>query len=179
MRHNRKPAGSTARVSIVKRTLTVLTHPTSLAWLFAAFLCTESGGTQAYADQVAAEPWADCASLMELTGHDYTILQAEILHATEESAERCRVLGVLPPEIMFEVVLPTAWNGRLLMTGNGGYAGTSPNIPWRQRRSGQIASQGFVSVYTNTGHDQVPSRSAPLPSRIVRRKSITVFAPFD
>ena len=161
MRHNRKPAGSTARVSIVKRTLTVLTHPTSLAWLFAAFLCTESGGTQAYADQVAAEPWADCASLMELTGHDYTILQAEILPATEESAERCRVLGVLPPEIMFEVVLPTAWNGRLLMTGNGGYAGTSPNIPWRQQRSGQIASRGFVSVYTNTGHD---STAEPLGS---------------
>ena len=98
---------------------------------------------------------------MELTGYDYSILEAELLPATQESAERCRVLGLLLPEIMFEVVLPTAWNGRLLMTGNGGYAGTSPNIPRRQQRSGQIASQGFISVYTNTGHD---STAEPLGS---------------
>ena len=103
----------------MKTTLTGLAHPTRLAWLFAAFLCTDPGGARAYADQVGPEPWANCASLMELTGYDYSILEAELLPATEESAERCRVLGAIPPEIMFEVVLPTAWNSRLLMTGNG------------------------------------------------------------
>ncbi len=45
------------------------------------------------------------------------------------------------------------------MSGNGGYAGTSPDAPNRRRRSDQVASRGFVSVYTNTGHDR---RAEPL-----------------
>ena len=32
---------------------------------------------------------------------------------------------MFPPEINIEVNLPTAWNGRLYMFGNGGWAGES------------------------------------------------------
>lgn len=99
-------------------------------------------------------PVLDCRELVELTGHAYSILSATPLRAEGESAARCRVLGILPPEIAFSVVLPDAWNGRILMTGNGGYAGTSPTAPSRLRRSDSVASRGFVAVYTNTGHDR-------------------------
>ena len=101
-----------------------------------------------------SRPTMDCAPLGELTVPAYSILSATRFEASGGTASRCRVVGVLPPEIVFEVVLPDAWNGRILMTGNGGYAGTSPDARGRRQRSARIASSGFVSVYTNTGHDR-------------------------
>ena len=100
-------------------------------------------------------PALECRALGELTGFSYSILSATALAEDGNTSARCRVLGMLPPEIVFEVVLPDAWNGRILMSGNGGYAGTSPSAPHRVRRSDDVASRGFVSVYTNTGHDRV------------------------
>lgn len=104
--------------------------------------------------EAGIRPAMECSSLVELTGHEYSILSAEHIPSSGEAAGRCRVVGVLPPEIVFEVALPMSWNGRILMSGNGGYAGTSPDAPGRRRRSNQVASTGFVSVYTNTGHDR-------------------------
>ena len=99
-------------------------------------------------------PSMDCRTLSERTTHDYSILSSTHLDADGETAARCRVIGVLPPEIVFGVVLPDAWNGRILMNGNGGYAGQSPDSPARRRRSDSVASRGFVAVSTNTGHDR-------------------------
>ena len=99
-------------------------------------------------------PDLDCRELAELTDHAYSVVSATPLGAAGETPARCRVVGVLPPEIAFSVVLPDAWNGRILMTGNGGYAGTSPTAPSRLRRSDSVASRGFVAVYTDTGHDR-------------------------
>ena len=106
------------------------------------------------ADTSGAKPVTPCSALSERTLHEYTILSATQLEAKGDIPERCRVLGVLPPEIVFEVVLPSDWNGRILMRGNGGYAGTSPNQPGRVRNSERTVADGFVSVYTNTGHDR-------------------------
>ena len=106
------------------------------------------------ADVAGAKPVTSCAALAERTINEYTILSATRLEAAGDIPVRCRVLGVLPPEIVFEVVLPADWNGRILMRGNGGYAGTSPNVPSRVRGSERTVANGFVSVYTNTGHDR-------------------------
>ena len=65
----------------------------------------------------------------------------------------CRVAGVLRPTsdsiIHFEVWLPsTGWNGRLLVVGNGGFAG-SVNY-------GQMAASlrlGYATASTDTGHE--------------------------
>lgn len=108
----------------------------------------------AIASAEGTRPAADCRALAELTGHAYSIVSAAPLEASGETAARCRVFGVLPPEIAFEIVLPDSWNGRILMSGNGGYAGTPPTAPQRVRRSDSVASRGFVAVYTNTGHDR-------------------------
>ena len=119
--------------------------------VFGGIVLLASGGS------VLAEgtrPAVDCRALLELTDHSYSVLSATHIEPAGGSAARCRVLGMLPPEILFEVVLPDDWNGRILMSGNGGYAGTSPDAPNRRRRSADVASRGYVAVYTNTGHDR-------------------------
>ena len=68
---------------------------------------------------------------------------------------RCRVPSVLPPETIFEVVLPAEWNGRIVMRGNGGYAWNSPDAPGSIRDSERTVADGFMSVYTNTGHVRI------------------------
>ena len=139
------------------------TTPPSLRAAFLALLyCLAAWGqatdlTPTEADLRAA----DCRRIAQLTVHDYSILSAEFVDATDRTPARCRVLGVLPPEIVFHVVLPVVWNGRILMTGNGGYGGTPPNAPGRLRQADRIASEGFVAVNTNTGHDR---RAEPLAS---------------
>ena len=42
--------------------------------------------------------------------------------------EHCRVTGLIQPEIRFEVNLPTKWNRRFYMHGNGGFAGETPEF---------------------------------------------------
>lgn len=125
---------------------------TLLFWVVAGTALFVAGGSGARAEGV--RPAVDCRSLLEVTDHAYSVLSATRVASSGQSISRCRVLGALPPEILFEVVLPDDWNGRILMSGNGGYAGTSPDNPGRRRRSADVASRGFVSVYTNTGHDR-------------------------
>jgi len=67
--------------------------------------------------------------------------------------EHCRVSGVLVPEIAFEVNLPTRWNGRFYMIGNGGHAGEGPDEPLRAGQRADAVRMGFVMAMTNTGHD--------------------------
>ena len=58
----------------------------------------------------------------------------------------CRLQGIIGKEIAFELYLPQNWNGRFLMSGNGGFAGRFQNslTPY--------ISQGFAVAATNTGH---------------------------
>src|SRR5439155_4809341 len=65
----------------------------------------------------------------------------------------CRVTGVIAPEIQFEVALPSTWNRRLYMRGNGGFAGESLEAPPRVTQRNAALRHGFVAVQTNTGHD--------------------------
>ena len=108
----------------------------------------------AQAETSGVKPVTPCSALSERTVHEYTILSATDLEAAGDVPARCRVLGVLPPEIVFEIVLPAEWNGRIVMRGNGGYAGNSPDNPGNVRAAERTVAGGFVSVYTNTGHDR-------------------------
>lgn len=137
------------RCSDLSRSLTI--HQGAIASLV---FCAAAFGQQLPPTSTAIRPDMECAPLAELTVPAYSILSATQLEASGGARTRCRIVGVLPPEIVFEVIMPDSWNGRILMTGNGGYAGTSPDARSRRRRSDQVASMGFVSVYTNTGHDR-------------------------
>ena len=59
----------------------------------------------------------------------------------------CKVLGVIGTEIRFQVLLPDCWNGRFLMGGNGGFAG-SLDSDWVSS-----VSAGYAFADTDTGHE--------------------------
>ncbi|HEX6848930.1 MAG TPA: tannase/feruloyl esterase family alpha/beta hydrolase [Chitinophagaceae bacterium] len=58
----------------------------------------------------------------------------------------CRLEGLISKEIYFELFLPQQWNGRLLMSGNGGFAGVVQNMLVN------YINKGYAVVGTNTGH---------------------------
>src|SRR5215470_7708804 len=76
-------------------------------------------------------PRLPCEDLMRVSSGQLTIVSAELVVAAGDVPEFCRVIGTIQPEVKFEVVLPTAWNRRLYMRGNGGYAGEPLDQPQR------------------------------------------------
>jgi Tannase and feruloyl esterase len=107
---------------------------------------------------------ADCASLKNLQLPDTTItLAATVTSGTLEIADAgvslhnlpafCHIAGELRPtpdsRIRFEVWLPAdGWNGRILGTGNGGFAGS---IGWQQMAG--YLRRGFAVSGTDAGHE--------------------------
>ena len=67
----------------------------------------------------------------------------------------CFVRGQALPEVRFEVALPSRWNGRLFVFGNGGTAGDSFEEPDRRLRRDRALGDGFAVAQTNTGHDRL------------------------
>ncbi len=93
------------------------------------------------------QPAIPCAEMSSLTSVNYTVI------STDHSDGVCRVSGVIPGEIRFEVNLPDNWNGRTLMQGNGGLAGQPASDPGVMSIRDRIVAHNFVSVYSDNGHD--------------------------
>ncbi|HEY1965524.1 MAG TPA: tannase/feruloyl esterase family alpha/beta hydrolase, partial [Acidobacteriaceae bacterium] len=103
---------------------------------------------------------ADCAGLKSLKLEATEIVAAETVTSgtVEEAGAQglpafCRVRGIMRPtadsKITFEVWLPEKeWNGRLLGSGNGGFAGSFSY----QQMAGYLL-RGFVVTGTDAGHD--------------------------
>jgi feruloyl esterase len=105
-------------------------------------------------------PAASCADL-DTSRIAYALEIAAVTVAAEGNVpEHCRVSGVLTPEIAFEVSLPTPWNGRLYMIGNGGHAGEALDNPGRVAQVRQGLQNGFAVAQTNTGHFASRERGA-------------------
>src|SRR3954471_12767699 len=64
------------------------------------------------------------------------------------SPEYCDVRGTINGHIKFAIFLPTAWNERFQMVGNGGKAGS---ITFNDMRT--AVAGGFATSSTDTGHD--------------------------
>jgi hypothetical protein len=79
-------------------------------------------------------------------------IRARTIAADGTTPQHCRVSGVISPEVAFEVSLPTPWNGRLYMIGNGGHAGEALDNPGRVAQVRQGVENGFAVAQTNTGH---------------------------
>ena len=61
-------------------------------------------------------------------------------------APHCRAEGVIGDEIRFELLLPDDWNGKFLMGGGGGFAGSLGS-------QGRFAvNRGYATAGTDTGH---------------------------
>ncbi|MBI2969795.1 MAG: tannase/feruloyl esterase family alpha/beta hydrolase [Gammaproteobacteria bacterium] len=79
-------------------------------------------------------------------------LESDLVQASGGVPEHCRINGVLGTGIGFQVNLPSAWNGRVYMFGNGGYAGEDAESPREQASRDLGLKNGFVTVRTDTGH---------------------------
>ena len=98
-------------------------------------------------------PQSDCATLAGFALPELVRIAAQAVPAEGSAPAHCRVSGLLDPEIAFEVNLPTTWNGRFYMIGNGGHAGERPDDPGRAAQRTAALQHGFAMATTNTGHD--------------------------
>ncbi len=102
----------------------------------------------------AAAPALPCESLAaktfgkEVTLHSATPVPGPLVPDKGNLPAHCDVRGVIWPEARFALKLPTDWNDRFQMVGNGGTAGVIS--------LGAVDSAlrlGFAAVSTDTGHD--------------------------
>ena len=137
--------------------------PRRAVWATLSILVLSSAGRATAQPTPRLETWKDpappkaprasCAGLRGLTGYEFSIDAGVVVPADAGVPEFCRVVGQVAPEVRFEVSLPAAWNGRLYMFGNGGYAGESLTAPNRVARRNAALAKGFAVTQTNTGHD--------------------------
>jgi hypothetical protein len=134
----------------------------SSAILLLASVCSLGAAAQPFANArssqagfLAAElrPSVACEQLVTDGIADIVEISARTMAAEGNTPQHCRISGVLAPEIAFEVRLPTSWNGRLYMIGNGGHAGEALDNPGRVAQVRQGLENGFAVAQTNTGHD--------------------------
>jgi hypothetical protein len=96
-----------------------------------------------------AAPAMECVALSAKSfGADVKLESAKTVAATANLPEHCEVRGVIWPEAKFVVKLPTAWNERFQMVGNGGWAGTISTAA-----VDAAVRLGYASTSTDTGHD--------------------------
>src|SRR6267154_1392299 len=95
-----------------------------------------------------AAPVKNCSDLAATpSGPETKIESAKLVAATPQMPEHCDIRGVIWPENSFVVKLPTNWNERFQMVGNGGWAGV---ISMAQVDA--AIRQGYASTSTDTGH---------------------------
>ena len=132
--------------------------------LCAGALHAQGGGQVQFRDWHAPaatqKPKVSCESLRALTSYDISIISATTIAATADVPEHCRVSLMIPPEINIEVNMPTVWNGRFYMFGNGGFAGESFQVPGRIRNRALGLKAGFAVAATDQGHSAAKEPSA-------------------
>lgn len=106
---------------------------------------------------VMATPESDCRDLRALTNSAFSVVTAELMPAADQLPEHCRVHGFIQPAINFEVRLPTDWNRKFYMVGNGGYLGVFFDQSYGLAR-------GYATASTDTGHEG-PSPTFALNNR--------------
>jgi feruloyl esterase len=122
---------------------------------------------------VALKPKTECSAMVSLTGYEFSIETATLVPASGDVPEYCRVTGQILPEVRFELSLPTIWNSRFYMFGNGGFAGESLTSPPRANARHTALRHGFAVAQTNTGHDGAVE---PLGSFAVNRQKMLDYA---
>jgi feruloyl esterase len=142
----------------------------------AVSLLGQGGGGVQFRDwtppAATGKPAIACGELRSLTSFDLSVIGARVIAASANAPEHCRVSLMVPPEINIEVNLPTAWNGRLYMFGNGGWAGESFEAEARIANRAHGLKAGFVTASTDTGHS---AASEPGASFALNRQKLLDF----
>jgi hypothetical protein len=130
--------------------------------VFPAIVTALAFAATAHAQSALFENWKDearprapkgaCADLISLTGYEFSLDSATAVAAEGDRPGFCIVQGQILPEVQFEVALPSQWNGRLYMFGNGGFAGESLSAAGRVAMRDAAIRRGFATAQTNTGH---------------------------
>lgn len=145
--------------------------------VFAATVWGQGGGGVQFRDMTplaaSGKPAMACAELRSLTNYDVYVISARVIAAAANAPEHCRVSLMVAPEINIEVNLPAAWNGRLYMFGNGGWAGESFEAANRVANRATGLRAGFVTAATDTGHS---AANEPGASFAVNRQKLLDFA---
>ena len=117
--------------------------------------------TTSLAQVVAARPGpsGECTGLRNLRLADVRLTEVadipdSLQHGDNVRVPHCRVSGIIGRSTAFTAMLPKQWNKRMLMGGNGGYAGTI------NRGILANATAGYLTVSTNTGHERSPGGGA-------------------
>ena len=167
-RHSLLQTGKTMRFLIAMAVVLAA----SPAWAQAFANAKSSLANYSVADRT---PQKMCESLSAFKGEDIVSIEARVVPASGDTPQHCRVLGVITPEVAFEINLPERWNRRFYMTGNGGFAGEALDAPNNPDRINALIN-GFVMARTNTGHDARKSRAARSSSATHKRRSTTPIA---
>ncbi len=150
----------------------------TVLFLVAASAVVAQNGSQfkdwlAPVDDVRAAPKIACTELRSRTGYEFSVITADLIAAAGEVPEHCRVSGQILPQVRFDLDLPTVWNRRLYMFGNGGFAGEQLDTPPRLATRAAALKRGFAVACTNTGHDGV---TEPLASFAMDRQKLLDYA---
>jgi len=94
-----------------------------------------------------------CEAIIGAIAPDVIAMSATLVPASAGVPEFCRVVALGSPQVQMEFALPTRWNERLYMQGNGGFAGEALDAPERIANRNLALQNGFVAMQTNTGHD--------------------------
>src|SRR3981081_4450790 len=116
--------------------------------IFAATLLAQGGGSVQFRDWNAppstAKPVAACRQLRNQPSFELSVITAALVPPAAGAPEHCHVFLMAQPEINIEVNLPTNWNGRFYMFGNGGWAGESFDAPGRIANHARALRAGFA-----------------------------------
>jgi hypothetical protein len=93
----------------------------------------------------AASAQVSCDSLKGLQFPDVRVTDAV---AAATPVPHCKVSGVIGKELKFAVWMPDAWNGKFVMGGQGGFAGTVES----QAMALGALQKGYATAGTDTGH---------------------------
>lgn len=96
----------------------------------------------------AAQAQVACESMKGLNLPDVRVTATTVV---EKPVSHCKVDGVIGKEIKFSVWLPDAWNGKFLMGGQGGFAGSVDN----QAMQLGVLQKGYATAATDTGHTAI------------------------
>ena len=124
-------------------------------------------------DGASVKPKRDCGALVSLTSYEFSIETAALVPASGDLPEYCHVTGQILPEVRFELTMPTSWNNRFYMFGNGGYAGETLSTQGRVNARNTALKASFAVAQTNTGHDAV---NEPLGTFAVKRQKLLDYA---
>ena len=90
---------------------------------------------------------------LEIEGRNFDLVATTDRAATPISPAFTLLEIRAAPALRIDIAVPEAWNGKLYVVGNGGYAGEDVDSPMRDLPRAMALAKGFVVAGSNTGHD--------------------------